>query len=395
MSSKRKAAAPLDDSTSSITVCVRWALSGEVLSVVSLWPGSSVAELLASLPVERHEVKQLRGVFKGRSLDGTELLATLEGIDVDPEDSFFVVRRPPRLAILSSENNTVFWDPEANRRAKSFSFSAHEDSDARCAAHCVTFSEDASIVLAGYPQGVARLYTEHGICKKTFTATARCGSVLAVAISKCGSFCITGSENGTARVWSTESGVCLRSMCRHSAPVQSASLSPDVKLAVTGGCDELARLWCVKTGQCLHTLRGHAGVVTCASFAGADRVVTASFDGSVKVWSCASGDCEITILGHSAPVLAMAVCPRADLIFTGCFDGMCKVWGLSTGLCSLTLEGHGDAVRSVAISQDGQYSLSGDASGCCKYWSLRSGSCKQTHFLRGDRILNVTLRCPD
>ena len=387
MSAKRKAGSPLDDSASSLTVCVRWALSGEVLSQVSVWPGASVAELLEGLPVEQHEVKQLRLVFKGRRLEATESLDTLGVGDMDPpEDAcFFLVRRPPRLAILSSEKDSVFWEPEANRRAKSFS--VHQ------AAHCVTFSEDASLLLAGYTQGVARLYTEHGTCKRTFSA--RCGSVLAVALSKCGSFCITGSENGTARVWSTETGVCLKSLCRHSGPVQAASLSPDMKLAITGGCDELARLWCAKTGACLHTLRGHAGVVTCVAFAG-DRVVTGSFDSSVKVWACASGACEMTLAGHSAAILALAVCPAdSDLILTGGFDGICKVWVLATGSCMLTLEGHSDAIRSVAMSHDGQHALSGDARGCCKFWSLRSGRCKQTHFLRGERILDVTLCCPD
>ncbi|CAE7155930.1 HET-E1 [Symbiodinium necroappetens] len=353
MSSKRKAEVLLEDATASSTVCVRWAFSGDVLSVVSLWPGASVAELLESLPVEHHEVKQLRVIFRGRSLEATELLATLGTDDPDKEDAcVFVVRRPPRLAILSSGKDSVFWEPEANRKAKSFSV--------REEAHCVTFSEDASLLLAGYSQGVARLYNEHGLCK---TFSARCGSVLAVAFSSCGSFCITGSENGTARVWSTESGVCLRTLCRHSGPVQAASLSPDLKTAITGGCDELARLWCAKTGACLQMLRGHSGVVTCASFAGAERVVTASFDRSVKVWSCESGTCDMTLLGHNAPILSMAVCFGADCIVTGCFDGLCKVWVLATGSCSLTLEGHGDAVRSVAICPSGKHALSGDARG--------------------------------
>ena len=203
--SKRKAEVPLEDATA-ITVCVRWAFSGDLLSAVSLWPGASVAELLESLPVEPHEVKQLRVIFRGRSLEATELLATLGMDDPAKEDAcVFVVRRPPRLAILSSGKDSVFWEPEANRRAKSFSV--------REEAHCVTFSEDASLLLAGYSQGMARLYNEHGLSK---TFSARCGSVLAVAFSSCGSFCITGSENGTARVWSTESGVCLRPLCRHS-----------------------------------------------------------------------------------------------------------------------------------------------------------------------------------
>ncbi|CAL1127692.1 unnamed protein product [Cladocopium goreaui] len=382
-----------------VSITVRWALSGEILSAVSISHEASVEDLLSALPLGAHELQHLQVLFKEKTLSPQIRLGTVEGLLEYAEVA--VVKRPPLLAILGCDGALALWKPEMGDSTKltGGATTAVEPQGALS----LSPSSDGSQLLVGYPQGVARLLSveqaghpaDSHRCSAVFTA--RCGAVLSVSISPCGNYCITGYANCTARVWSVERGSCVKALCRHSGSVLAVSLSSDAETAVTGSSDELAKIWSVRTGSCSQVLRGHMGIVTSVSFAAEDqRVVTGSFDGSVKVWHCASGVCEMTLstLSGSAPILSLAVCPVEDLVLTGSLDGRCRLWELSTGSMSQVFEA-GEAVRSVAISRDGCHILCGDADGSCRFWNLKTRKSKQVYLQRGEPILSVMLHSLD
>jgi Flp pilus assembly protein TadD len=67
--------------------------------------------------------------------------------------------------------------------------------------------------------------------------------VYAVAFSPNGQAVLTGSLDGTARLWSAASGQALTPPLRHRGPVTAVAFSPDGKVLLTACRDKTVRLW--------------------------------------------------------------------------------------------------------------------------------------------------------
>ena len=81
----------------------------------------------------------------------------------------------------------------------------------------------------------------------------------------------------------------------HEDIVYCISKSPDGKLIVTGSRDETARIWSVQTGKCLKVLTGHADPIYCAEFSpDGSRILTAG-KGSVRLWDVSNGRIMLTL----------------------------------------------------------------------------------------------------
>ena len=82
-------------------------------------------------------------------------------------------------------------------------------------------------------------------------------SVWAVALSRDGTRALTGSQDGTARLWDAATGKALATLVGHTHMVRGVAFSPDGTRVLTGSDDNTARLWDVATGKPLAILAGH------------------------------------------------------------------------------------------------------------------------------------------
>src|SRR5262249_39838640 len=73
-----------------------------------------------------------------------------------------------------------------------------------------------------------------------------------VAFSPDGKTVLTGSRDGTARLWDVQTGANLHTLSYQLDWVGDAIFSPDGKTILTGGLDGTAQLWDVQTGKRLH-----------------------------------------------------------------------------------------------------------------------------------------------
>ena len=91
-------------------------------------------------------------------------------------------------------------------------------------------------------------------------------SIVGVAFSPDGTKILTGSVDGTARLWKTISGRKRATLRSHEGSVNSLSFPPDGSKILTGSHDGTARLWETASGQELAVLRGHGNSVNNLAF---------------------------------------------------------------------------------------------------------------------------------
>src|SRR5262249_40058188 len=75
------------------------------------------------------------------------------------------------------------------------------------------------------------------------------GSVLAVAFSPDGQTVLTGSSDGTARLWNAATGKPVAQPLQHQKGVNAVAFRPDGRAVLTGSWDRTARLWDAASGQ--------------------------------------------------------------------------------------------------------------------------------------------------
>lgn len=124
------------------------------------------------------------------------------------------------------------------------------------------------------------------------------GYVNALAFSPDGGHLVTGSDDGTARVWNARGGALERTLRGHDGTVRGVSYSDDGRRIATAGSDGTVRVWPANGGDAV-ILVGHEGPVNGAAFdSSGKRVVSAGDDGAVRVWDAAGGDALVVLYRH-------------------------------------------------------------------------------------------------
>lgn len=118
-------------------------------------------------------------------------------------------------------------------------------------------------------------------------------------VARDGELLVMGLSNGTAIAYSMSTQKLACSFQGHSDSVNCLQYNALARRLLTGSSDGTLRLWDSWTGQCVHTLQGHMAPVVSCQFDDA-KVVSAARDGSVRVWDAQSGKNLYSIQGHTA-----------------------------------------------------------------------------------------------
>jgi WD40 repeat protein len=196
------------------------------------------------------------------------------------------------------------------------------------------------------------------------------GYVNSACFSPDGTLVLTGGDDGTARLWNAADGAARDPVYRnHEGRIRQACFSPDGAKVLTVGNDKMAYLVDATTGDVIHPLKGHEWAVRCGAFSADGRlVITGSDDNAAIVWDAATGKQLQTLKGHTAAIASVALSPDGTRALTGSEDNAAKVWDAATGKEILTLAGHAEEVTSVAFSPDGASVLTSGRDGRTLLW---------------------------
>jgi WD40 repeat protein len=107
-----------------------------------------------------------------------------------------------------------------------------------------------------------------------------------VVVTADGKRIVTGSLDGTARVWDANTGAELVILKGQASQVWSVAVTPDGNRIVIVSNDKTARVWDANTGAELLTLKGNdtSSFYSVAVTPDGERIVTGSFDETGRVW---------------------------------------------------------------------------------------------------------------
>ncbi len=179
--------------------------------------------------------------------------------------------------------------------------------------------------------------------------------VFSVAISSDGKTIVSGSRDGSVKIWDRASGELLKSLEEHTDTVFSVAISTDGKTIVSGSRDGSVKIWDRASGKRLKSLEGHTGTVASVAISSDGKtIVSSSDDGSVKIWERASWKLLKSLEGHTGTVDSVAISSDGKTIVSGSWDNSVKIWDRASGKLLKSLEGNTSTVGSVAISSDGK-----------------------------------------
>ncbi|EXU97777.1 phosphorylase, AAA and WD40 domain protein [Metarhizium robertsii] len=187
----------------------------------------------------------------------------------------------------------------------------------------------------------------------------------------------SGSNDGSIRVWSVNTGECMRILNGHLEPIFWVAFSHDstMILSISTPLDTILRIWHTNSSERVQVLEHHKGQVLGLIFSPDSRLIVtkAIRDTHILVWNTENGESH-ALRGHQALIRSAVFSPDSALLASASDDAIC-IWRATTGECIHTLQGHGS---SLCFSHDSKLLASGSRDGTIQTWHTDKGQCMHT-----------------
>ena len=329
------------------------------------------------------------------------------------------------LASGGKDNTIRLWDVETGTLQKTLNLIEYTE------VMDMTFSPDGN-TLAAWDWGTIHLWdVGTGVLEKTLKEQER-DVVYDIAFNPDGKTIASAMNNGTIRLWHTQTWEQHKILIGHKNLVYSITFSPDGKTLTSGGFDGTLRWWDLETAECRNTRTGYNSDVIDVSFSPDGKTIASAMDNDtvglcnaqtgmllhslklqhqdtinsvsfspdgtmlagggygrvIHLWDVETGERKNTYNGHDT-VTSVAFSTDGKMLASASWDNTIRLWNTETGTIHHTFEGHTDWVNSVVFSPDGNTLVSGSKDKTVSLWNTQTGELRETLTGHTDEVASV------
>lgn len=209
------------------------------------------------------------------------------------------------------------------------------------------------------------------------------------------------SADSTVRLWSLDTYSALVAYRGHQSAVWDVKWSPLGTYFATAGADKTARLWSTERINPLRLYAGHLSDVDCLTFhPNSLYLATGSSDRSCRLWDVQRGACVRLFVGHQSPISCMKISPDGRYLASAASgsgtkgglgesgDVSISLWDLGSGRRIKKMWGHQERVYSMDFSAGGEMLVTGGEDCTVRCWDVRAvgGVRSQTKMGEGQSV---------
>lgn len=251
-----------------------------------------------------------------------------------------------------------------------------------------------------------------------YTLTGHNGNVNTLTFSKDGKYLLSGSQDGTIKVWNVETNfsnektiaasdasitdinfspsgsdftVCTykkfyiykypdfkkksKKRNAHTSFVECANYSKNGELIVTSSWrDNTLILWRAKGLKKLKVFAESEWSDNAIIISDDKYVASANHGNTIKIWDIQSGNLVRTLAGHADWIYDLFITNDGKYLISGSLDKTIKVWDLNSGKLLQSITAHYDGISALSLSDDGKYFASTSLDKTTKIWSIENFS---------------------
>lgn len=218
--------------------------------------------------------------------------------------------------------------------------------------------------------------------------------ITALAFNPDGKILVSGSLDGTIKIWDVKTGELLFTLHGHKKAVTTIAFSPDGKTMASGSRDFSIIIWdWDKKGirRIIEDAHSNGGGVVHVAFSPDSKKIVSSGAcyGEIHVWDVVTGELLLDLYNIPGYIPTVIFSPDGGKIVAGscieydegavdCYKGVIVFLSSKTGIIIRKITAHKGLVLSVAYSTDGKTFISASDDSTIKFWNTRTGKLLKT-----------------
>ncbi len=248
----------------------------------------------------------------------------------------------------------------------------------------VAFSPNGELFVSGAPNNDAQIFVRKTLTLSKSLKREFPGRVRSVAFSPDGKS-LASNDSYQIYFWDIESGARTKTLIGHNGLVKSIVFSPNGKYLISGSEDGTARIWTLdgdsdaKIIREAEIIKQPDSINSVAISHDGENLALGNQNGMVLLWKRKTiAGTRVFSTEKSLPLEAVAFSPDGNYLAAGGWKSTIFIWETESKTLVKSLEDPGANIRALAFSPDGKYLASGSDDAKIMIWDMKEMALVET-----------------